>query len=290
MIILVFTLIVIYVYIKITSVIPKKKKITSGGAGFSIKLLSLLVNDSISDIKKSDYKQILDNLMDRLYIFNENPKIFNNMKDFENCFFHSLTKSIYYNYYKSIMYFLILIINKDYRKLIYYSFIKIFNMPFIIYRIYKDSSTKEELLTKIVMSDTFLNACQISLIMDVNLETTIKRMRLIRNIPIIDKNTGNKIITRQVKYPMIGSEVCPFINYVNKFKIENIKLKYSLLISEKNIVLEYKQYKCNFHESCILYKDLENNEQNIKHLEDCDFWNDDNYWKNKYPEEKEIIG
>lgn len=240
----IFTLIVIYVYIKITS----------GGAGFSKMLLSLLVNNSISDIKKGNYKQILDSLMDRLYIFNENPKIFNNMKDFENTFFQYLTKSIYYDYYKSIMYFLILIINKDYKKLMYYSFMNLFNMPFIIYKICKNSSTKEELLTKIVMSDTFLNACQISLIMNVNLETTIKRMRLIRN----------KMITRQVKYPMIGTEVCPFINYLNKFEIKNTKLKYSLLISEKNIVLEYQQYKCDFHESCILYRNLENN---------------DNYWK-----------
>lgn len=286
-IILISIFILIYIYVNLISIEPKKKQITSGGAGFSIKLLSLLVNDSISDIKKNNYRQILDELMNQLYIFNESIKIFNDIKDFENTFFHFLTKSIYYDYYKSIMYFLILIINKDYKKLLFYSLKNIYKMPFIIYKICKDSSTKEELLTKIVMADTFLNACQISSIMKVNLETTIRKMRLVRNIPIIDKNTGIKMITRQVKYPMIGSEVCPFINYVNKFEIKNIKLKYSLLIIEKDIVLEYQQYKCNIHESCVLYKNLKNNK--IEHLEDCNFWKDDNFWKNMYPEEKEII-
>ena len=43
---------------------------------------------------------------------------------------------------------------------------------------------------------------------------------------------------------------------------------------------------CDRHESCILYKDMNNI---TKHLEEYDFWNDDKYWENKYPKEIEII-
>jgi hypothetical protein len=85
---------------------------------------------------------------------------------------------------------------------------------------------------------------------------------------------------------MIGSEVCPFINYVNKTSIKNNILKYSILVSEKNIVLESEQYICDIHKSCILYKDLNGT---IKHLEECEFWYNENYWEKIHPQEKEII-
>jgi hypothetical protein len=113
-----------------------------------------------------------------------------------------------------------------------------------------------------------------------------KKLRIARNLPIIDKKTGQKIISRQVRYPLIGSEVCPFLNYVDKFLVPNINLRYSILIIEKMYVLEFQQYKCDIHDVCVLYK---YSNGIIKHLEECEFWYNDKYWETIYPHEYEKI-
>jgi len=122
--------------------------------------------------------------------------------------------------------------------------------------------------------------------MNVDLDTSIRRMRFIRNIPVIDQKTGTKKRTRQVRSPLVGSEVCPFINYVNKYPQPKANLKYSIMIIEKEITLEFVQVACVKHETCILFKDIAGI---IKHLEECEFWYDPLYWEKKYPQEIEIL-
>ena len=111
-------------------------------------------------------------------------------------------------------------------------------------------------------------------------------MRFFRDLQIYDRKLKIKMITRQVKFPMIGSEICPFINYIKKSYISNNILNYSILIIEKDLVFEFKQYTCNRHVSCIYYQDKNGV---IDHLENWNFWKDDDYWLKTYPIEKEVL-
>lgn len=263
-----------------------KRKITIDNIGFSIKLLSLFSDQNISNINKNIYKPFLDITIKRLHFFIKNNKMkYDNMVDFEQNIWMELTKSNYFEYHKIIMNILIFIINKEYINLIKYVINKIHILPFIIFKVYMTTDNKEERITNLILSETFLKVYQVSCIMNVGMEIAIKKLRVARNIPIIDKVTGKKIITRQVKYPMVASEVCPFVNYINKCKNFN-NLLYSILIIEKNTVLIFEQYKCNDHDSCVLYKYINGD---IKHLNECEFWYIDNYWELIYPNEKELI-
>lgn len=263
-----------------------KIKVKLDTLSLAFKILSLMINTDINNIKNVTYNYIFDKLLKRIQIFNNNDKNYFNINDFEKDFWITLANSKYFEYHKDIMDIIVSIINKNYQKILYLLFKQIFILPLIIYKVYKDSASRQEFIYKLLISESLTKAYQISSIMNVDLYTTIKRVRLSRNLPGIDKNTGLKMITRQVRFPMIGSNICPFINYVNKCEISNKKIKYSILIIEKNLVLDYQQYKCEIHESCVLYKYLNNS---IKHLEECEFWKDDKYWETKYPKEKELI-
>lgn len=245
-----------------------------------------MANKNVSDIRKFDYNLIFDKIISKLDDFNLQDKNYYNMEDFESYFFKILTESDNYKIYKEITYYLTLIINKDYKKLIYCFIKNMYKFPISIYIILNESLSKEEMITKIIICDTFFKIYQISSIMKTDLYSTIKKTRIVRNIPIIDKISGKKIITRQVDFPMVGSEVCPFINYVKKVNVKNNILKYSILLIEKDIVIESFQYKCEDHISCVLYK---NKKGKIDHLEKYDFWIDNIYWKRLYPYEKEYI-
>ena len=43
-----------------------------------------------------------------------------------------------------------------------------------------------------------------------------------------------KLISLSLRYPLIGTEICPFLNYIKKVPKLNTQIKYSILIIEKN--------------------------------------------------------
>lgn len=252
-------------------------------------MISFFTGKNISDTKKNKYEDIFDGYIKNLYNYNLEKKTFYNITEFRKDIWMNLTGSIYYKYNKYLVTFLLHIINTEYtRMLIFFckNILYFIKLPLIFYYLRVDSLSKEDIISKIVLTDTLINAYQISLIMNTDINLVVKRIRLIRNIPIINKKTGKKMITRQVRFPMIGSEACPFINHIKKCNMLDTKLKYSIIIIEKKIVLEINQYECDIHKSCVLYKNINGI---IKHLYECNFWNDDKYWENKYPQEKEIL-
>lgn len=268
---------------------PKKKVISVDKLGIVFNLISLFLNEHVSDIHKNNYKNTFDNIIMRINLFNKDNKEFESLYIFENYIWKYLSQAKYYNSHKIFLNIVINIINGDLNIAFYYFIINIYKIPLIIYNIYKDSSSsKEKFLANLGLLETIVKAYQISLIMNVDLEIVIKKIRLFRNIPIFDKKSKNKMITRQVLYPMRGSEICPYMNYIKKSQIINVKLNYSVLIIKKNIMISLEQYSCKEcnDKSCVVYKGKKGI---IKHLKDCNFWKDDNYWKNKYPKEREII-
>lgn len=275
--------VILNIYKKIDS---KKRVITTGTLGVALRIVSLLIDRNISDLNKNYYNDILDLVLLRLYSFKSKKKIFKNMNTFQNEFWNILTNCEFYDEHKDLLEILIYLTNSEYKKMIYNLILKLHKFPLIIYRIYFSSSNGIEIITKLALLETLIKAYQVSSIMNVDLETSIKKMRFFRNIQIYDRKLKIKMISRQVKFPMVGSEVCPFINYVKNCYISNNILKYSILIIEKNIVFEFKEYKCNEHISCIYYQDKNGI---IDHLENWNFWKQDNYWLNIYPIEKEII-
>lgn len=281
-----FLLLVILIICYILYILPKKRIITIDSSGIAILILSLIVKTNISDINKNSYKSIFDDYIIKINSLNFNQRIFTKMKYFEEYFWSNLTQSNCFEYYKNILYIIDLIGNNKIKRLLYYILNNIFKLLLTFYKVYNDSINKEDFLSKVILLETIIKAYQISSIMNTDIKTVIKKMRLIRNLKIYDKNTKNIYITRQVRYPMVGSEVCPFINHIKKINKPDANLKYSILIFEKKYNLEMKQYLCNIHDSCILYKDKKGI---IKHLEECEFWNDNDYWEKMYPLEKEII-
>lgn len=277
--------IIIIVYL-IYRIFPKKRIITTGNLSIVFMCLSLLIGKNLSDVKKDQYNDINDKIIKQLYIFDNDKKEFTNINDFKKDFWISLTNGNYYEYHKAITIPLILILNNEYKKIFIFICKNILKLPWIIYKIYNDSLSKEEIISKLIITDVLSKSYQIALIMKIDLNIIIKRVRLVRNIPIIDRETGLKMLTRQVKFPMVGSEVCPFMSYVNKCNVFNTKLKYSIIIVEKKLLLEINQYRCDKHESCVLYK---NKYDEINHLEECEFWKDDKYWERKYPNEREFV-
>lgn len=286
-IIILIILISLYITFNIyNKIAPKKRIITTGAFGLALRLGSLLMKENISDVNKNYYNDILNLVLLRLSSFNNKKIYFDNMYTFQREFWIALTEANFYNDHKDLMEFLVYLSNAEYKKMIYYLIFKLFKFPLIIYRIYSSSSNGMEIITKLGLLETILKAYQVSSIMNVDLETSIRRMRFFRDIQIYDRKLKTKMITRQVRFPMVGSEVCPFINYVKKSCVSNNILNYSILIIEKNIVFEFKQYTCNEHISCIYYQDKNGI---IDHLENWDFWKDDDYWLKTYPIEKEIL-
>jgi hypothetical protein len=277
----------IFLYLYIINIFPKKRIVTVDSAGISIFIISLLINKNLSDINKIIYKEIFDKYIELSTFFNC-KKEFINMYDFEKIIWSHLTKSCCFEDYYKVSKLLSLVANGELNHFLSYTFINIHKLIISFYKIYKDSKTKEDFISKLVIFETLLKAYQVSLIMKIDLNIVIKRLRIVRNLKIFDKKNNKTIITRQVKYPMVGSEVCPFINYINIFpktKI-NFHLNYSILIIKKDKLIKMEQYLCREHESCIVYKGKNNI---IKHIEECKFWYNDKYWENKYPIEKEII-
>lgn len=266
---------------------PKKRFITIGVFGFVLKIVSILINNNISDIRNKDYKYILDITNIKLEHFSNNvKKKFNYKESFEKEFWEYITDGKYYNYHKEFVHLLLIIANGEYIKVIIYMTIRIYMLPFIIYKILSSSSSCTEVINKLVIIETLSKAYQISSITNTDLYTTIKKMRFVRNIKIYDNKNKLKLISRQVRLPMVGSEVCPFIKYIKKCNVSKQIINYSILIIEGEIFFTFKQVKCDQHKSCVFYK---YKNKVIKHLEDCDFWIINNYWEIKYPLEKEII-
>lgn len=263
----------------------RKKKITTYGLGICFKLISLFIREDISNINKNAYNEILDKVINRLDIFNRNKKIYTRIDKFDEDFWKILTIKKNFISYKIVMEILVHLGNSDYKKFIICFLKYSYKLPYILYNIYINSDSNKEIITNLALLETLIKAFQISSIMNTELNIVIKRMRLIRNIPVTDEK-GNLMITRQARYPMVGSEVCPYLNYVKKCQFINVKLNYSILVIEKNIFHEFQEYLCNFHESCIVYKDKYGI---INHLEKWDFWNIDGYWEIKYPNEKELL-
>ena len=266
--------------------LPKKKIITTGPLGMALGLVSLLIEKNVSDINKNYYSDILNKVLLRLSIFNDKNLDFDNIYTFQKYFWITLTDGVFYDDHKNLAEILIYLTNSEYKKMIYALIFKLYKTPLIIYRIYTSSSNSVEIITKLFLLETLLKAYQVSSIMKVNLETSIKKMRFVRDIKIYDKKLKKNIITRQVRFPMTGSEVCPFINYVKKSHVSNNILNYSILIIEKNVLLEFKHFKCDKHTSCIYYQDKNGI---IDHLENWDFWKYDDYWIKRYPIEREIL-
>lgn len=287
-IILCIFIIIILIFLIYKRFFPKKKVISIDNLGIIFNIISLFLNKHVSDINKNNYISTFDKIIKRIDLLNSKGNItFTEMNIFEMNIWKFLTQGKYYYSHKIFLNIVINIINKDYKIAFYYIFINIYRIPLIIYELYSDSLLiKEKFLANLGLLETIIKVYQISIIMNVSLETVIKRIRLFRNIPIIDKKTGKKMITRQVKYPMVGSEVCPYINYINKSQINNITLHYSVIIIEKDIMLGLEQYSCKYHKTCVVYK---NKKGVIKHLEQCEFWYNEQYWKEKYPKEKELI-
>jgi hypothetical protein len=263
----------------------EKNKKTSSGMGFSLKLVSFIAGENISDFNKNDYKKYLDKIINNLHRFNKDKRVFNDINNFTEYFWKFLTNKNNYISHVFIIDIVIFFVNNNYKGGIKYIIVNLYRIPYILYDLYKNINSSKELFTNIALLETLIKAFQISSIMNTDLYTVIKRMRLIRNIPIVDKKSGKKMITRQVRFPMIGSEVCPYINYVNKCEFINVELKYSILVVEDNVTHHFYEYNCEFHDACIVYR---NKNYIEKHLEDFDFWKDDDYWKIIYPEEKEI--
>jgi hypothetical protein len=265
---------------------PKKKLVTIGAFGFVLKFISLLINRNISDIKISSYNDILDKLLINLDKFNKKRRVFVKIDEFEEIFWKTLTNGKYYNYHKELVDFLLPIANNDYKKASKYIFLKFYRLPFILYKIISSSSTYLEVINKLVLIETLTKAYQISSIMNVDLETSIKKMRLVRNIKIYDTKLKIRMISRQARSPMYGSEPCPFIKYVKKCKISKNIINYSILIIENNIFFTFSKIECKEHKSCIYYRDKN---MITKHLDEWNFWKYDDYWINKYPHEREIL-
>lgn len=265
---------------------PKKRIITIGTLGLAFRLGSLLIEENISDVNKNYYNDILNLVTSRLLSFNNRKMCFDNMYTFQKEFWAVLTEGNFYNDHKELMEILVYLSNAEYKRLIYDLIFKLYKLPLIIYRIYTSSVNGIEIITKLGLIESLLKAYQVSSIMNVDLETSIRKMRFFRDLQIYDRKLKTKMITRQVRFPMVGSEVCPFINYVKKSYVSNNILNYSILIIEKNIVFEFKQYTCNEHMSCVYYQDKNGV---IDHLENWNFWKDDDYWLKTYPIEKEIL-
>lgn len=176
--------------------------------------------------------------------------------------------------------------NDNYKKGLIYFISNIYKIPYILYDLHKNSKSSKELTLNFALLENLGKAFQISSIMNTSLETVIKKVRLLRNIPMLDRQTGKVFITRQVRHPLVGAEVCPYINYVNKCQFINVEFKYSILVVEDKITHYAYEYKCDIHNSCVIYEDKNSIR---KHLEEWDFWKEENYWKNKYPNEKEIV-
>lgn len=233
-----FLLLVIFIICYILYILPKKIIVTIDSSGIAILFLSLIVKTNISDINKSSYKNIFDDYIIKINSLNFNQKIFTKMKYFEEYFWYNLTQSNCFKYYKIILYIIDLIGNNKIKGLLYYIFNNIFKLLLTFYKVYNDTINKEDFLSKVILLETIIKAYQISSIMNTDINTVINKMRLIRNLKIYDKNTKKIYITRQVRYPMVGSEVCPFINHIKKINKPDANLKYSILIFEKNIILK----------------------------------------------------
>lgn len=262
----------------------RKKYEDTKGTGVVVKLVSFFIGKNINNIKNIEYDNMFNELINKLYIFNNNNKEYENMLDFEKDIWEITTNGKYYKYYKKFTIIISYFINNEYKEGLIHIIQNIYILPFIVFYMYKDSENYINFIFKVATLETLPKALQISSIMDTKLETVIRRMRFGRNIIVKDINSGEIFITRQVRQPMIGSQTCPFIKYVKKTFI-NVKLNYSLLVIEKEHLLKVVDYKCNLHKRCIVYKD---EKKIIKHLNECEFWYDDKYWERKYPKEKEL--
>jgi len=212
---------------------------------------------------------------------------FERPSDFEKYLWETMTGGKCYKSFKIFMETLIFLINKDYKKCL--KNVMMYNVYLfkVIYDMMKSSTDSLDLMSKMALTTTLNHAYQVSNITGVGLDETIRRLRIGRNIPIVDKKTKEKKISRQVRYPLVGSEVCPFTNYVKVFEIKpKLKFNYSIIVIEKPLALEVKEYECEKHESCVMFKDMEGN---IKHLDECEFWTDDQYWIRMYPHEVELV-
>jgi len=209
---------------------------------------------------------------------------FDHPHQFEKYFWETLTEGKTYNSFKTFNSTVNHIVNYEYGKFVF-RFLKL-NVLWvkICYDLFKSSKDNLDFMIKFALTATLNHAYQVSEITGVSIDESIRRLRIARNIPIKDKTTKQRKTSRQARYPLIGSEVCPFTNYVKAFDDAKPKLKlnYSIMVIEKSCILDVEKYECDKHESCVLFKDLRGN---IKHLDECEFWTDDQYWIKKYPTE-----
>jgi len=219
--------------------------------------------------------------------FNENHLEFDNPRLFEQHFWETLTRGKKYDSFKTLVNALTHLINMEYRKF-FWMLMKLNFFCFkIVYDVLKTSNDNLDFTVKLALTTTLNHAYQVSNITGVSIDETIKRLRILRNIQIVDKKTKEKKMTRQVRYPLVASEVCPFTNYVKEFEVKpKLKFNYSIMVIEKPTIMVIEKYECDKHDSCVVYKDMDGI---IKHLDECEFWTDDQYWIRKYPKETEVI-
>eukprot|EP01061_Rhynchopus_euleeides_P045003 TRINITY_DN7951_c0_g1_i1.p1 TRINITY_DN7951_c0_g1~~TRINITY_DN7951_c0_g1_i1.p1 ORF type:complete len:621 (+),score=267.02 TRINITY_DN7951_c0_g1_i1:72-1934(+) len=262
----------------------KKKFATGGVPGIVSTVVSwMLLDGHVADMKARSFDILLEEIVENISTLEAEGRSYGSLAEFKEDFWKTAMGSKHYESHAVFVDVGSRFFDGEFSSGTKVFLRNFFAWPRHLANIKNDSTTSRETIVKLVMAKTVTDAYAVCIATgNSDLLDVAKRMRFVRNIPIRADDPNVTIVSRQVREPFVGGEVCPFMKYVCDVQPHNVTLRFGLLVREKERLLEVVEREAGEP----LFEDMSGS---VMPLVECPFWQDEDYWLQKYPLERDVF-